>query len=534
MPHPNTNFRNVLVLAGLFAGAALTCAAQSSATQPGVAQSSAAQPASSQQDAMPAPAASLPAAPSSVLAKEAEALSKPAGSSLLFTAPSSTVGPGGVRIEQPLAGPLKLSLDDAIALGLSRNLRILYDAANQRAVKGDELQVINALLPSLNFLARSTAQEINLAAMGFKPSETAKFANLFPPGAPPLATIVKVDTTDVQISANQYLFDASAFELYKGAKREKAVVELNALNGRGDLVLAVGQAYLKVLADQSSIADAQAQEASSKLNFSQASDRQQAGVGTSLDSLRAQVQYQQDQQTTISSVNQMAKDIIQLNRIMGLPASQQLELTDTAPYAELAGLPLDAAKETAFAHRKDYLSLIAQLDVEQRELKAIRYQRFPTLAFNGFYGVLGQTQGSYHGVFAATGSLKFPIFNEAAQRGQQDELGAQIMGLQQELASVRVDVEAQIRSAMLDVEASHQLVAVAQSNVELARQELSDEHDRFTAGIDTNLPVLDAQSSVTGAQAQLVQALYQYNVAKLSLARATGVVETRYRTYLGQ
>jgi outer membrane protein TolC len=39
---------------------------------------------------------------------------------------------------------------------------------------------------------------------------------------------------------------------------------------------------------------------------------------------------------------------------------------------------------------------------------------------------------------------------------------------------------------------------------------------------------------VTSAELQLVQALYQYNVAKLNLARNTGVIETRYRTYLGK
>jgi outer membrane protein TolC len=86
---------------------------------------------------------------------------------------------------------------------------------------------------------------------------------------------------------------------------------------------------------------------------------------------------------------------------------------------------------------------------------------------------------------------------------------------------------------MLDVEASHQLVEVARSNVSLAEQELADERERFKAGVDDNLPVVDAEASLAGARSQLVQALYQYNVAKLALARHTGVVETRYRTYLG-
>jgi outer membrane protein TolC len=70
--------------------------------------------------------------------------------------------------------------------------------------------------------------------------------------------------------------------------------------------------------------------------------------------------------------------------------------------------------------------------------------------------------------------------------------------------------------------------------VDLAQQELSDERDRFSAGVDDNLPVVDAEASVASAQAQLVRSLYQYNVAKLQLARNTGIIESRYRTYLGQ
>jgi outer membrane protein TolC len=475
----------------------------------------------------------LPSAPSAILAQQAEYLGRTPGSAFVFKATNTFPGPAGITVEAPNAGPLKISIDDAIALGLTRNVRILYDEANMREVKGDELSIANALLPSLTFSADTSAQEINLAAMGFNAALFNKFAGLFNIPTSSLNTIVKVDTTRAQLSASQYLFNASAYELYKGAKSEQNVVFLNKRNTEGDVVLAVTTGYLKILADQTTVTNAEAQESSSKLNFNQATDRQQAGVGTSLDSLRAQVQYQQDQQNTISAQNQLAKDFIQLNRIMGLPAGQQLELTDTTPYASLAALPLDAAKLTAFAHRKDYLSLLAQLEVEQREFKAVKFQRLPTLAFNGDYGVLGQTHGLYHGVFTAVGSLRFPIFNEAEQRGQQDQVEAQIRELQQRIASDRVDIEAQIRSAELDVNAAEQLVKVAQSNVQLAKQELSDERDRFTAGVDTNLPVLDAQASVTGADAQLVNALYQYNIAKLNLARNTGVIESRYRHYLG-
>ena len=140
----------------------------------------------------------------------------------------------------------------------------------------------------------------------------------------------------------------------------------------------------------------------------------------------------------------------------------------------------------------------------------------------------------YHGVFQVAGALRFPIFREAAQRGQEQQVSAQLMALQQQEASLRVTIDGQIRSSMLDVQASAEMVKVAQSNVELARKELSDVTERFKAGVDTNLPVVDAEASVTGADAQLVQALYQYNVAKLTLARQTGIVESSYRSYLGK
>lgn len=477
----------------------------------------------------------LPSAPSAVLlSQQDEALGKPAGSGFTFKAPGTNSGPEGIAIEQPSDTPLRLSIDDAISLGLERNVRLVYDRAKQKTVRGEQLGVINALLPSLRASGSTNTQEINLAALGFNPYASGSVfeqLGINPAGFP---TIVKVHVTQAMISADQQLFNLPAYELYQGAKRETEVVDLDVLTGRGDLVLSVGSAYLQVLADQTNLTNARAQEEAAKTLFDQASQRRKAGVGTSLDELRGQVEYQQRQQATIAAENQRAKDTIQLNRIMGLPAGQKLELTDTAPFNEFAVMDLDRAKETAYRHRKDLLSVEAQILVADRELRAVRYQRLPTLAFNGFYGVLGETTGLYHGVFTAQGNLKFPIFREAEQRGQQDQVNAQLTGLHQRESDMRVAIDAQIRASMLDVQSADQLVKVAQSNVGLAQQVLSDARERFTAGVDDNLAVVDAQASVTSAQFQLVQALYQYNVAKLNLARNTGVIETRYRTYLGK
>jgi outer membrane protein TolC len=476
----------------------------------------------------------LPSAPSAVLAEQNESLAKPPGSGFVFTAPGTQPGPGGFAIDLVKEGALPLSLDDAISISLERNVRLKYDRANEREVKGDTMSVINALIPNMNFNAQSNAQEVNLAALGFKPSLISNFASsgLLPPGYS-FSEIIKVNTTQASISVNQILFNLPDYELYRGTKNETAVVALTTLTDRGDLVLAVGAAYLQVLADQANLTNAQAQQRSAKTLFDQATAKHNAGVGTNLDALRGQVEYQQREQDVVAAQSKLAKDTIQLARILGLPAGQQLELTDAAPFAQLAEMDLEAAKITAYKHRKDFLSLEQQIALTDRELKAVKYQRFPTLAFNGYYGIIGLTPGPYHGDFSAEGSLNVPIFREAAQRGEQDAVGAQLTSLRQREADLRVAIDSQIRSSMLDVNAANELVKVSQSNVELAQQELADERDRFTAGVDNNLPVVDAEASVASAQSELVQSLYQYNVAKLELALNTGVVENRYRAYLG-
>ncbi len=483
----------------------------------------------------------LPSAPSAVLltaqeqAQKDEGLGKPAGSGFKFVAPATVPAANGQVIEQATDGALPLSLDDAISLGLERNIRLRYDRANQRAVRGFTLSVINVLVPNLTLDAKSSAQEIDLVAQGFKPALFAKFASsgLIPPGfSVPL--IVKVNTTQANLSMNQVLFNLTDFELFRGTKNETNVVDLQLLSDRGEVVLDVGQQYLMILADQANVANAKAQQISSKTSFDQAKAKRDAGVGVNLDVLRAQVDYQQREQDEVAAENRLAKDTVQLNRLMGMPAGQKLQLTDTAPFQELAEMDLAKAKATAYEHRKDLLNVEEQIKLDTHVARAVRYQRLPTLAFNGQYGIIGITNGSYHGVFNAEGSLRFPIFNEAAQRGQQEVADAQLMALHQREADLRVTIDAQIRASMLDVTTNAELVKVAQSNVTLAQQILGDAQERFKAGVDDNLPVVDAQASVTSAQAQYVQSLYQYNVAKLQLARNTGVVETRYRTYLGQ
>ncbi len=437
----------------------------------------------------------------------------------------------GVTTPISTGQPLQLSLDDAVRLGLQFSLTVAVDEQNQRQVSGLRLTALNALIPSLTASAESDTKEINLAAMGFNASV---IAPLLPPGVT-LPTIVKVDTTSARMSLNQQLFNLPAFEIYKAAKVQSEITKWNTLGDRGQIVLNIASQYLRVLADTASITNAESQLVADRELERQSQARKDAGTGTNLDLIRAVVERQNREQQLIASTGQFEKDKIMLNRLMGLAADQPLHLVDAVPYHELDALPLDEAKRVAYLRRKDLLSLQAQVHSAELQRRAVAYERLPVLKTTGYYGVQGVTDTSrYHGIFSAQAGLDFPIFQEAQLRGDREVADAQLSSLRSQLGSLRSDIEQQLRSAMLDITTADQLVRDATSNVNLAADTLGDTQQRFRAGIDDNLPVVRAQATLANAQAQLVSSLYQFNTAKLQLARYTGVLESQYDSYLGE
>jgi outer membrane protein TolC len=325
-----------------------------------------------------------------------------------------------------------------------------------------------------------------------------------------------------------------AFFLYRAAKKALEATNWQALNTRGGVVIAVGGLYLRALADEAQVKNAQGLIQQDQLVYDHAKASRDAGVGISLDVLRAQVQLQQEQQALVQAENAVAKDKIMLNREMNLPAGQELELIDTIPFAEFDAMPIEDALKLAYDRRKDLRGFETQLEVAQETQRAVKFERLPTLGIGGYYGVVDVVGSVTHGDFAAAGQLSVPVFEEGQLRGQKEVAVAQTRALQQQVAATRADIEGGIRTAMLDVQSAAEQVKVAKSNVDLASEALSDATMRFTAGVDDNLPVVRAQAALTSAQTNLIEATFEYNYAKLTLARNTGVVETQYKQYLGK
>jgi outer membrane protein TolC len=445
-------------------------------------------------------------------------LSAPAGQSL--AAPTQDSFRGSVVMGKASGDVMDLSLDDAIARGLRQNLGILLQESEQQGAKGQELQQLQALLPTVTGDASIEVQQVSLAAFGLK----------FP-GLNPI--IGPFQVVDFRAYLTQSLVNVTALENYIATKHNFAATKLTAEDARDLVVLTVGNAYLLCIADAARIEAVNAQLATSKVSLDQATASHEAGTSPRLDVLRAQVDYQNEQQNLISTTNQLAKDKLALARAIGLPLDQQFRLTDTEPFKALDSVNADAAFQQALNNRKDLAAAKEQLAAARAQKTAAFADQLPTVKFAGDFGDLGTTPGHSHSTYTATGTVSAPILQIAKTRGEEKVADANYQQSSDRLADKVQQVNADIRDSMLDIQSAAKLVDSAKSNVDLANEELSEAQQRFHAGVADNLPVSQAQSSVQQANDQYISALYQHNAAKLSLARALGVAQTNLKDYLG-
>lgn len=452
--------------------------------------------------------------------------------------PSSADNPfwGSVTVHPAGGDTLRLSLDEAVKLGLENNLGLKQAEAMQKALDGEKLEAAQQFLPLIVLKGSTGVYQHNLAALGFSQSIFSKLGAFFPGGTVPagLSTITKDDLTQGQIHFDQTLFSGPVFAGYKAAGAADRSAYFARMTARGEVVQQVATAYLHALAAAGEVENAKALEQSDELSFRQARDAHEAGTAANLDELRARVQWQSQQQVRIDAENSLEKDLILLKREIGIDPGQNVFLTDSTPSAEFgAGTP-EEVRDEAYKNRQDYQNLRNQL-VEYRAIHAAyRSYRLPTLSFSGYWGVSTVNGAGTHGNFSAQGTLSVPLFREASLRGDVEAAQAQLDAVNAQLEDLRTRIDQQVRVALLDVEAARELVQVSRSSVELARRTVSDETDRVNAGVDDNLPLVEAQSSLASAESNLIESLYQYNVAKLALARASGVLEAQYKVYLGR
>ncbi len=324
---------------------------------------------------------------------------------------------GSVPSPNLAAGPISLTLGDAIQRGLETNLGAIAAGNSAAAARAQTLQAHGALLPYISANASDTVAQTNLAAFGFVFS--------LPPGLNfSIPSVVgPYNYSQAQIALTESIYDPVARRNWNVAKELERASSLSVKDARELVVIAVAGAYLQTTATAARIESQRAQVDNAQAVYDQARIRKEAGTNARIDVMRTLVELQTQKQRLNSLASDLRKQKLALARIIGLPLDRELTLTepltpDTIPIPEPASAVAEALKL-----RSDLAAAKAQVSAAERAVGAARAERLPSVAFNGDYGVLGANPVQTHGVFTATGSVTVPIWT-----GDRDESGCGASG----------------------------------------------------------------------------------------------------------
>lgn len=422
---------------------------------------------------------------------------------------------------------LALKLDDAIQRGLQANLGLLVRDTTSLVARAERERALSALLPQVTGALTETEQQLSLKTIGFN----FKFPPI--PGFPGIPTIVgPFHYTEAQANVSAKVFDWNARKNLHAARANEEAARLSVQDARDLVVQAVASGYLQIIADASRAESIQAQVNTADTIYKRAVDQKKAGTSPGIDVLRAEVQLKTEQQRLLAQQNQLEKDKLALARVIGLPPGQAFQIADNIPFAPLTGLTQEEALRTAVAQRPDYQSARKLVEAAQESLKAARAEWYPTVDVNGYYGDAGPSLNNSHSVFLVTGALRFNIFNGGRIRSDLDQAQASLKQYSDELADLGGQIDYQVRAAFLDIKTAADQVSVAESNLDLANQTLTQSRDRFAAGVTDTVEVVQAQQSVAAANDSLISARFAHNVAKVELARALGMADQGIKRFI--
>lgn len=407
------------------------------------------------------------------------------------------------------AAALTVSLDDAVRLALAASPDLVRDTGAVRTARAGERSARAAYLPTLSLesnLLRSTT-----------PSPLSQ------PGA---LSSTSNHSAGAGLAAN--------LDLFTGGRRGADARRAGAVSDASEAGL-VARRYAVALDAQRAVFDQlrardlvrvqQARVARAEQGVSYARHRHDAGVATRSDELRARLELSQAKQELAATEGTFRTSRYALGRVVGVDGPVDARAIDS-----LAPHPLDVPDSALVAMIVESAPVVRAAAADDRaadaSVRAARARYSPTVQLGGAYRVIGQPEvtvpGAKDQVWALRLGLSYPLFD----------------GLQREEAITRARVSSDVttaalrdvrRSARVDAERALEALRVAETRIALAREgvdvateDLRVVQVRYQNGAASILDLITSQTNVSSAESGLVDARFDYAVARAELSALAG------------
>jgi len=418
--------------------------------------------------------------------------------------PGLTRAPDGVR---------KISLGEAIAMAQQNSPNAIQAEGTERTSKAARVSAVGAILPSATL---SAGHVIQLGGGLTRLNQNGE-----------LITVAQKPTNNTGLSLNMTLFDGGQrlYDLHT-SNFQIAAAEANRVAVKYNVALGVKQQYYAVLAALESQDAAVLQMAQAAEQFKSSVARVRAGAATRSDSLRGVIQVGNAQLAMITAASNKEAADAALTRLVGspvpvtadpasvqenmsaLPDSAQLAvLALTGPAVQQAQAGLDVAEESRKASKATYLP---SLTASYSRSGSGTDPRF------GF----GSDPFTYSGRLSF--SLSYPVFNnfqreEGVVRAKVAEVNAQAAFRDAQLGAVQV-----LTQNIGAIRGASQRVAVQVASVAAAEEDVRVQQQRYNIGASVLLDLITSQVALATAEQALIQARYDYRIARAQLEALIG------------
>ncbi|HLH39076.1 MAG TPA: TolC family protein [Bryobacteraceae bacterium] len=419
---------------------------------------------------------------------------------------------------------LKQAVEVALAPEGSPKMAIAQETMRQAEAR--RLETRGDLLPNLESSVADHRETVNLKAFGFNfnfPTING-FSFAIPSIVGPFSVF------DARVTVQQTMLDFSTIRRYQASKVNETAAKSDFDATKNQISDQVARAYLTTLRADAALATARANVQLSQALLDQARRLKDAGTGTGIEVTRAEVQLANDQQRLVVATDDRRRAALNLLRAMGLKLDTPIELTDALSYKAADIGDLNSALAVAREMRAE-LKAQKQREVSARfNYSSVKDERLPSVAADANYGTIGTGLIGNQPTYTYGFSVRVPVFDGGKRDYRREETFSQYRQEQARLRDLEQQVELDVRLAFDSVHAAESEVKTAEDGLQLARQELAQAQRRYLAGVANGIEVTDAQNRLARAQENEIAALYDYNVARIDLATATG----RIREYVNQ
>jgi outer membrane protein len=413
---------------------------------------------------------------------------------------------------------LRLTLDQAVGLALKQNPTAQI-AILQAAQSEQDKNISRAdLLPQASAKISDEAEKVNLLA---------QFGGTTPfPGFP--KTLGPYQLFSAGPSFGAPVFDLTLWRRYQAARDTFNASKANNLSTREQVILLVVSQYIGTLRAMANVEASQSRVTLAQALYEQAADLQKEGVGTGIDTLRANVELQNEKQRLIQAETDRDSSLFGLSRLLNLDPRQAIELGDSLSFFDTPQPEVEPSMELALAERQEWKALESQIKAAQNQKRASSDSRLPSVRFDGDFAYVGTSGNTALPTYTYQASVNMPLFTGGRIHAEIVRADLEIKKLEQQKDDLRNQIALDVKTALLNLQSARNEVQVANLGVQLSKEEVDQARDRFKAGVANNIEVIQAQDSLARANDNQIVALYRFNQGRADLARSIGQMEKVY------